>query len=162
MGLPIPSFLSKAVGNTPTPPIKVAPQPAPKPLQKVPTPAPISKTADDAAKEVKKPPVLPKKVVIGAGVLGGAALLSTGALGSGCESLMGANNCQFITAPEQAVSRLTGLSGQLAEGVVFVAAGAFVIGTTLLAHNMVGNGWLTAGTFTVSTFIAVGIVNRED
>ena len=162
MGFTIPPFL-KAVGSPPPPPIKVAPQPAPKPLQRVPTPAPISKTTDEAAQEVaKKPPLLPKKVVIGGGVLGGLALLSTGTLGGGCESLMGANNCQFITAPEQAVSRLTGLSGQLAEGVVFVAAGAFVFGTTLLAHNMVGNGWLTAGTFSVSTLIAVGIVNRED
>jgi hypothetical protein len=143
---------------------KVA-QPAAKSLQGVKSAQPLAKVSDDASKEVAKKTSVPTKVAIGAGVLGGVALLSSGAsgaIGGGCEKLMGVNNCQFVTAPEQAISRLTGLPAQLAEGVVFVAAGAFVIGTTLLAHNMVGNGWLTAGTFTTSTLIAVGIVNRED
>ena len=138
-------------------------QPASKALQPVKAAPQLSKPAGEAVQEIaKKPMSLPTKVAIGAGALGGVALLSSGALGGGCEKLMGTNNCQFITAPEKAISSLTGLPAQLAEGVVFVAAGAFVIGTTLLAHNMVGNGWLTAGTFTASTFVAVGIVNRED
>ena len=101
-------------------------------------------------------------MAIGAGVLGGVAVLSTGALGSGCEKLMGQNNCAFITAPEKALSKLTGLPAQMAECVVFAAAGAFVIGATLLAHRVANNGWVTAGVFTATTFVAIGIVNRED
>lgn len=136
-------------------------QPASKGLQTVAPVTPLAKVSDDAATEAAKKPTLVKKVAIGTGVLGGVALLLSGVLGSGCEKLMGANNCAFVTA-QQALNKLTRLPAQLAEGVVFVAAGAFVIGTTMLAHNLAGNGWLTAGTFTVSTFVTIGIVNRED
>jgi hypothetical protein len=137
-------------------------QPASKGLQAAPKSTVLAKPSNEAIQQVVKTPALAKKVAIGATALGGIALLSSGALGSGCETLMGANNCQFITSPEAAVSRLTGLPAQLAEGVVFLTAGAFVIGTTYLAHSVVGNGWLTAGTFTASSFIAIGIVNSED
>lgn len=156
---PLASLLNKAPVAA-----KVA-QPASRGLQAVKPAAPLSKAkvSDDAAREIaKKPMSVPKKVAIGTGAIGGIALLSSGALGSGCESLMGAKSCQFITAPEKALSTLTGLPMQLAEGIVFLGAGAFVIGTTYLAHTMVGNGYLTAGTFTAATFIAVGVVNRED
>lgn len=143
-------------------PVTKVTQPASKALRPVSKAPALSKPSSEAVEEIAKKPTLAKKVAIGGAAIGGIALLSTGMLGSGCETLMGANNCGFITAPEEAISSLTGLPGHLAEGVVFVAAGAFVIGTTLLAHNMVGNGWLTAGTFTAATFVAVGVVNRED
>jgi hypothetical protein len=153
------SLFGKAADAAPAA-AKVA-QPASKGLQTVKASQPLARVSDDAAREIARRPLVPKKVAIGAGAIAGVAVLSTGALGSGCETLMGANNCQFITAPEKVVSSLTGLPAQMAEGVVFVAAGAFVIGSTYLA-SMAGNGWLTAGTFAASTFVAIGIVNRED
>lgn len=123
---------------------------------------PLAKVADEAAAEVAKKPSLVKKAAIGAAAIGGVGVLSTGVLGRSCEKIMGANHCDIVKMPEDAIHRLLGLPMLLAEGVVYVAAGAFVIGSTLLAHNVVGNGWLTAGTFTVASFVAVGIVNRED
>lgn len=146
------------------PPVRT-PQPPTKALQPVKPPDKISKPSNEAITEIAKKPLVPKKVAIGAGVLGSVAVLSSGALGDGCEMLMGANNCQFITAPEAAMGRLTGLPAQLAEVAVYLACGAFVAGTTYLAWQVVDApriGWTTLGTATVSTFIAFGVANSED
>lgn len=153
-------------------PVRQPPQPPAKALGKVQPAQAISRPSGEAVTEIaKKPLSLPTKVAIGGGVLGSCceklvAVLWSGALGSCCEKLVGANNCQFITAPEAAISKLTGLPAQLAEGVVYVVAAAFVAGTTYVAYQMVDAprlpGLATMGTFTVSTFIAMGIVNRED
>lgn len=155
------SGISK-VGSKPVPVVKV-PQTPSKALQPVKAAPTISKPSGEAVQEAaKKPMSLPKKVAIGAGALSGVALLSSGMLGSGCEKFMGTNNCQFITAPEAAVSKLTGLPAQFAEIVVGLAGFAFVAGTGWVAHTVGGNGWVTAGTVLASAFITMGVINRED
>jgi hypothetical protein len=151
-------------GGIPTSLARRVPQAASRGLARVPKSEVLAKASGEAVEEAAKTQGMPflKKVAIGAGAIGGVAVLGTGALGRNCERLMGAENCKFITAPEEAVRTLTGLPAQLAEGVVFVTAGLFVIGTTLLTHNIVGNEWLTATAFVTSTFVAVGVVNHED
>lgn len=137
-------------------------QSASKGLASVKAGVPLSK----AAAVLKNPTA--KKVAIGTAVIGGGAVVvsSSGATIPGGPKPPGASGLfgldTFISSPKAAVGKLTGLAGQLAEGVVFIAAGVFVVGSTLLAHNMVGNGWLTATVGTTSTFVAVGIGNRED
>lgn len=103
-----------------------------------------------------------KKAALGTAVVGGTAMLSTGVLGRNCEKVMGADVCGPLISAEGLATRITNLPGQLAEGLIFVTAGAFVVGATLLAHEVVRNGWFTATVFTSSALVAVGIVNRED
>lgn len=128
--------------------------------------------AERASKAGKKPPKpklkpskissVAKKAAAATAAAATVGVLGSGVLGKECEKLMGAKNCGFIEGPEKLVHEILGLPGQIAEGLIFVTAFTFVVGTTYIAHSIVGNTWVTVGTFGASTLVAVGVVNRND